>query len=80
MTSPEARTREYYVILLTRSIRRLPEGKRTSATRLKPNWSRKNLLLRLHLHQVGQRILTSELLSMPSTQRSLWRGGRCRVS
>jgi hypothetical protein len=30
----------------------------------------------LHLHQVGQKTLTSKLLSMPSTQRSRWRGGR----
>jgi hypothetical protein len=35
--------------------------------------------LGLHLHQVGQRTFTSKLLSMPSTQRSRWRGGRCRV-
>jgi hypothetical protein len=33
--------------------------------------------LGLHLHQVGQRTFTSKLLSMPSTQRSRWRGGRC---
>ena len=32
--------------------------------------------LGLHLHQVGQRTFTSKLLSMPSTQRSRWRGGR----
>src|SRR6266496_1373487 len=36
--------------------------------------------LGLDLHQVGQRTFTSKLLSMPSTQRSRWRGGRCRVS
>src|SRR6266496_2480294 len=35
--------------------------------------------LGLYLHQVGQRTFTSKLLSMPSTQRSRWRGGRCRV-
>src|SRR6266852_9062955 len=35
--------------------------------------------LGLHLHQVGQRTFTSKLLSMPSTQRSRSRGGRCRV-
>jgi NAD(P)-dependent dehydrogenase (short-subunit alcohol dehydrogenase family) len=35
--------------------------------------------LGLHLHQVGQRTFTSKLLSMPSTQRSRWRGGRCLV-
>src|SRR5450755_2974714 len=35
--------------------------------------------LGLRLHQVGQRTFTSKLLSMPSTQRSRWRGGRCRV-
>jgi hypothetical protein len=28
------------------------------------------------LHQDGQRTFTSKLLSMPSTQRSRWRGGR----
>jgi hypothetical protein len=32
--------------------------------------------LALHLHQVGRRIFTSKLLSMPSTQLSRWRGGR----
>ncbi len=32
--------------------------------------------LGLHLHQVGRRTFTSKLLSMPSTQRSRWRGGR----
>ena len=31
-------------------------------------------LLALHLHQVGQRTFTSKLLSVPSTQRSRWRG------
>jgi hypothetical protein len=35
--------------------------------------------LGLHLHQVGQRTFTSKLLSMPSTQRSRSRGGRCLV-
>src|SRR5262249_20755541 len=32
--------------------------------------------LALHLHQVGQGTFTPKLLSMPSTQRSRWRGGR----
>src|SRR5215471_1955204 len=32
--------------------------------------------LGLHLHQVGQGTCTPKLLSMPSTQRSRWRGGR----
>lgn len=31
--------------------------------------------LALHLHQVGQRTFTSKPLSIPSTQRSRWRGG-----
>src|SRR5215470_4427513 len=31
-------------------------------------------LLALHLHQVERRTFTSKLLSMPSTQRSRWRG------
>ncbi len=31
------------------------------------------------LHQDGQRTFTSKLLSMPSTQRCRWRGGRYRV-
>src|ERR1700731_2523376 len=31
--------------------------------------------LTLHLHQVGQRTFTSELLSMPGTQRTRSRGG-----
>src|ERR1039458_5484808 len=35
--------------------------------------------LGLHPHQVGQRTFTSKLLSMPSTQRSRWCGGRFRV-
>src|SRR5208283_1192231 len=33
--------------------------------------------LGLHLHQAGRRTFTSKLLSMPSTQLSRWRGGRC---
>src|ERR1019366_700825 len=33
--------------------------------------------LGLDLHQVGQRTFNSKLLSMPSTRRSRWRGGRC---
>src|ERR1019366_10339912 len=32
--------------------------------------------LALHLHQVGRGTCTPKLLSMPSTQRSRWRGGR----
>src|SRR5271157_2603584 len=38
------------------------------------------IITRPYLHQVGRRTFTSELLSMPSTQRSRWRGGRLRVS
>jgi hypothetical protein len=34
------------------------------------------IITRPYLHQVGQRTFTSKLLSMPSTQRSRWRGGR----
>jgi hypothetical protein len=34
------------------------------------------IITRPYLHQVGQRTFTSRLLSMPSTQRSRWRGGR----
>src|SRR5881397_4386740 len=37
------------------------------------------IITRPYLHQVGQRTFTSKLLSMPSTQRSRSRGGRCRV-
>jgi len=37
------------------------------------------IITRPYLHQVGQRTFTSKLLSMPSTQRSRWRGGRYRV-
>src|SRR5216684_3028034 len=38
------------------------------------------IITRPYLHQVGQRTFTSKLLSMPSTQRSRWCGGRYRVS
>src|SRR5262249_41169646 len=36
-------------------------------------------LLALHLHQVGRRTFTSELLSMPSTQRTRSRGRALRA-
>src|SRR5437764_1879671 len=36
--------------------------------------------LTLHLHQVGQRTFTSELLSMPGTQRTRSRGRGARVA
>jgi hypothetical protein len=36
-------------------------------------------VLALHLHQVGQRTFTSKLLSMPSTQRTRYRGSALRA-
>src|SRR3989441_8089369 len=37
------------------------------------------IITRPYLHQVGQRTFTSKLLSMPSSERSRWCGGRYRV-
>ena len=37
------------------------------------------IITRPYLHQVGRRTFTSKLLSMPSTQRSRYRGRKCAI-
>jgi len=66
-----SRTGAFYSVFVHRLARlfRASFGPRLAAMALA-------LSLGLHLHQVGQRTFTSKLLSMPSTQRSRWRGGR----